>query len=66
MKIVPKSLINDRYKYLFGLVMEHWVRFCLALGCMIIVAGTASAKAFLVKPALDDIFLKKDIQMKKN
>jgi subfamily B ATP-binding cassette protein MsbA len=32
---------------------------------MIIVAGTASAKAFLVKPALDDIFLKKDIQMLK-
>jgi subfamily B ATP-binding cassette protein MsbA len=31
--------------------------------CMGILAGTTSAIAYLIKPAIDDVFLKKDLQM---
>ncbi|MEI6126276.1 MAG: hypothetical protein WCQ99_06935 [Pseudomonadota bacterium] len=31
-----------------------------AVVCMLILAGTTSAIAYLVKPAIDDVFMKKD------
>ena len=40
-------------------------KFLLALLCMLVVGALTSAIAFLVKPALDDIFFKKDITMLK-
>jgi subfamily B ATP-binding cassette protein MsbA len=35
----------------------------LAMACMAIVAATSSATAFLVKPAIDDIFVQKNVKM---
>ena len=34
----------------------------MALGCMLVVGASTSGLAFLVQPALDDIFLRKDFQ----
>ncbi len=45
---------------LFGLVVSHWQKLALAMGCMVIVAGATSASAYLVKPMLDDIFVNRD------
>ncbi len=60
-----KIIIINRHKYLFSLIKEHWLRLFLAMGCMLVVAASTSVTAFIVKPVLDDIFFKKDIQMLK-
>ena len=55
----------DVFKRLLTLAKPHAVRFFIALFCMLIVGATTSALAFLVKPALDEIFLKKNSLMLK-
>jgi subfamily B ATP-binding cassette protein MsbA len=39
---------------------SHLPKFMLALFCMLVVGTTTAALAFLIKPAMDDIFLNKD------
>jgi len=51
------------YKRLYPFVRPYWKKFFLAVGCSIPVSLCAGGIAYLVKPALDDIFLKKDLQM---
>ena len=41
------------------------LRFLAAMACMLVVGVTTSALAFLVKPALDEIFLKRNADMLK-
>jgi subfamily B ATP-binding cassette protein MsbA len=55
----------DVFKRLLKLAKPHAVRFFIALLCMLVVGVTTSALAFLVKPALDEIFLKKNSAMLK-
>ena len=43
-----------------SLILVHWKKLVLAMGCMVIVAGATSASAYLVKPMLDDIFINRD------
>ncbi|MCX5834737.1 MAG: lipid A export permease/ATP-binding protein MsbA, partial [Deltaproteobacteria bacterium] len=50
----------DLFKRLLKLARPHMWKFILALLCMIIVGLSTSAAAFLVKPALDEIFLNKN------
>jgi len=47
----------DVYKRLLILAKAQIPRFLLAAVCMAIVGGATAAAAFLIKPALDDIFL---------
>ncbi len=51
------------YKRLYPFVRPYWKKFFLAVGCSIPVSLCAGGIAYLVKPALDDIFLKKNLQM---
>ena len=60
MKYLNKSTIPSRERLLFSLVVSHWRKLALAMGCMVIVAGATSASAYLVKPMLDDIFVNRD------
>ena len=53
------------FKRLTKLAKPHAVKFIIAMLCMLIVGVTTSGLAFLVKPALDEIFLKKDADMLK-
>lgn len=53
----------DVFKRLLKLAKPHSGRFLMAMLCMLVVGTSTSALAFLVKPALDGIFLKKDAQM---
>ncbi len=55
----------DVFKRLLQLAKPHAARFFIALLCMLVVGATTSALAFLVKPALDEIFLKKNSDMLK-
>lgn len=55
----------DVFKRLLTLAKPHAVKFSIALFCMLVVGATTSALAFLVKPTLDEIFLKKNSAMLK-
>ena len=55
----------DIYKRLIKLAKPHLPKFILAMLCMLVVGGLTSALAFLVKPVLDDIFMKKNAVMLK-
>ncbi len=63
MKIPFKALLRPRYRYLLTLIKENRLRLFIAMLCMLAVAGATSATAFLVKPVLDEIFVKKDAVM---
>jgi len=53
------------FKRLLKLAKPHISKFLLAMLCMLAVGATTSALAFLVKPALDEIFLNKNASMLK-
>ncbi len=48
------------FKRLLKIAAPHWRTFILAAVCMLGVGGSSAALAFLVKPILDDIFIKQD------
>ncbi|MHB8765506.1 MAG: ABC transporter ATP-binding protein [Deferrisomatales bacterium] len=43
--------------------VPHWRNIAVSMGCMLIVAGSVGATAWLVKPVLDDVFIRKDERM---
>jgi subfamily B ATP-binding cassette protein MsbA len=49
------------FKRLLLLAKPHIPKFILAMLCMLVVGASTAALAFLVQPALDDIFFKKDM-----
>jgi subfamily B ATP-binding cassette protein MsbA len=53
----------DIFKRLLTLAKPHAVKFSIAMVCMLVVGATTSALAFLVKPTLDEIFLKQNANM---
>jgi subfamily B ATP-binding cassette protein MsbA len=48
---------------LLALVKSQWPRLSLALLCMLMVAVITPVKPYLVKPIVDEIFVKKNIKM---
>jgi subfamily B ATP-binding cassette protein MsbA len=48
---------------LLALVKSQWPRLSLALLCMLLVAVITPVKPYLVKPIVDEIFVKKNIKM---
>jgi len=50
----------DLYRRLLKLSRPHTVKFILAMLCMLAVGLSTAAAAYLVKPALDEIFLNKN------
>jgi len=46
------------YRRLLELVKPYWARLAFAMVCMVFVSFLTAAQAFLVKPALDGVFLK--------
>ena len=58
-----KLKLKNRHKHILSLVKENKLRLFLAMVCMLVIAISTSATAFLVKPVLDDIFFNKDTRM---
>lgn len=52
-------------KQLIGLLRPHWRRLNFAVFCMLGASGATAATAYLIKPAMDDIFIKKNLEMLK-
>jgi subfamily B ATP-binding cassette protein MsbA len=51
------------FKRLAELARPHWRRLGLAVACMIGASVFTALTAYLIKPALDEIFINKDIEM---
>jgi subfamily B ATP-binding cassette protein MsbA len=51
------------YRRLLELVKPYWFKLALAMICMVFVSFLTAAQAFLVKPALDGVFLNKAIEI---
>jgi subfamily B ATP-binding cassette protein MsbA len=52
-----------RHRALLRMVLQAWPRLLLAGVCLVVVAASTSATAYLIKPALDDVFIQKDLRM---
>jgi subfamily B ATP-binding cassette protein MsbA len=65
MLLKPKSkqILKKRRQDLFELIKGFWPRLFLAMACSMVTAGASAMSAYLVKPALDDIFFKNDTRM---
>ncbi len=55
-----KQVIRKRNQQLLVYLKDQWAKLILAMICMVVVAATTSATAFIVKPVLDDVFLNKN------
>ncbi len=51
------------YERQLRLVAPYWRRIALAMLCMALVAGCATASLYLIKPAFDDLIVKKNREM---
>lgn len=60
-KILDK--LNPRQQEVLEVILSYWKRLLVAVFCMIVVAACTSLSAYLVKPMLDDIFIKQDRAM---
>lgn len=58
-----KFPLRPRHRRLLGYIRESWAHLAMAMLCMLVVAATTSATAFIVKPMLDDIFMDKNEKM---
>src|SRR5215475_1995559 len=53
------------YRRLLPYVKVYWARIVTAMGLALVISGLEAMTAWLVKPVLDDVFLKKDLFMLK-
>jgi subfamily B ATP-binding cassette protein MsbA len=60
-----KTELKDRHKNLFSMIGDSKFILFLAMLCMVVEAAGTSAAAYLIKPALDDVFISKDTLMLK-
>ena len=63
MEKISKPIIRDRHRRLLILIKDQWFRLFIAMACMLLMAGSRSAIALLVKPVIDDVFVNKDVRM---
>ncbi|ROQ92226.1 lipid A export permease/ATP-binding protein MsbA [Desulfosoma caldarium] len=47
-------------RHMVSLLRPHWRRLALAAFCMLLVSGSTGVTAYLIKPAMDEIFINKD------
>ncbi|MEN8244260.1 MAG: ABC transporter ATP-binding protein [Thermodesulfobacteriota bacterium] len=57
--------LRERHHRLLAMVKDRWGRLGIAVLCMLVMAGTEAGLPFLMKPAIDDIFIKQDLDMLK-
>jgi subfamily B ATP-binding cassette protein MsbA len=60
-----KQTVGDAqlYRLLLEKVKPHWSKLFWAMAMMVVMAGATSGMAYVVKPVLDDVFLRQDEQM---
>jgi subfamily B ATP-binding cassette protein MsbA len=63
MKKILTIKLSDRHRRLIALIKDNWFRLFLAMGFSLLVSVSTAVSAYLIKPAIDDIFFKNDIKM---
>ena len=63
MKTDLKFKITTRQRQLFDLIKRYKMGLFLGTACMLLVAASSAVSALLIKPVMDDIFVKQDIEM---
>lgn len=57
------TFLKKRHQQLLSYIKGSWFKLSLSMTCMLFEAGTTSATAYIVKPVLDDIFMKQNAAM---
>ena len=57
------SILTDREIRVLVLIRESWFKLTAAMVCMLVIAASTAATAFLVKNMLDDIFVERNQMM---
>lgn len=65
MNKIITSLLSERERRVVALIKGNWLKLFCAMVCMMVVAATTAATAFLVKNMLDDIFVDQNERMLK-
>ena len=65
MKKIKLPQIEPRHRRLLAMIKENRFRLLLAMLSSLVVSATTAATAYLIKPAIDDIFFKGDLNMLK-
>lgn len=60
MKKIGKIKLQKRHLHIFSLIRDKWVQLVVAMVCMLVISATTGFSAYLVKPVLDDVFIRKD------
>ncbi|RJQ62337.1 MAG: lipid A export permease/ATP-binding protein MsbA [Desulfobacteraceae bacterium] len=63
--ILPARFIRNRHRQLFQLIKENRYRLIFGALCSMLVAASTSATAWLMKPAIDEVFVRQDTGMLK-
>lgn len=60
-----KPVFRNRHRQLLLMVKDSWFKLSIATVCMLTMSASTAAMAYLIKPALDDVFIRKDTRMLK-
>ncbi len=60
---IQKPTLRSRHYRIISLIKANRSRLILAMCCMLMMAASTAASAYLIKPVLDDIFFKQDVRM---
>jgi subfamily B ATP-binding cassette protein MsbA len=60
MKILSEITVDERHKKILALIKDQKTRLVIAMICMVLMAATDLAQAWVIKPLFDDIFINKD------
>jgi len=63
MKLLKNIKISQRHKKLVALLKGSWLKIGLSSVCSAVVAASTAAMAYMVKPALDNVFIEKDLKL---
>ncbi|MBW1962733.1 MAG: ABC transporter ATP-binding protein [Deltaproteobacteria bacterium] len=57
---IHTQFVKNRHRQLFKLVRENGLRLFFGMLCSMVVAASTSATAYLMKPAIDEVFIRHD------
>lgn len=60
---MKRPIFTERTRKLFTYIQDNWFLLFLSMICLLFVAATTPLMAYLIKPVLDDVFIKKDYDM---
>jgi subfamily B ATP-binding cassette protein MsbA len=65
MKKKSRPVFRARHKQLLAMLKESWPQLAISMVCGLVISSSTAATAWLIKPVLDDIFIKRDVHLLK-